>query len=293
MTIIVDSSADVGGDADAGDGMCADMNGNCTLRAAIDVANAASGMDVTIVLPGTLPGGNSGNYTISNVAPDMVDNTYEDDNAFGDLDISGDFASLSIEGSGRPGPTVAGSAGDRLFDILTTAPVNIERVHITGGSARSGGNGVEDGSGVGVDGGNGDNGGGMRIGENAMVTMDQVTFSGNVTNSGGNGASPAASIDRTKGGAGGDGGLGGALFIGRGATVDIVRGSFIGNGTGDGGSPASGQAAESAAATGGNGGNGGNGGAIYNAGDLTLTSTTIWNNTAGSPSERRRRRKRR
>ena len=285
MTIIVNSSADVGGDADADDGTCADMNGDCTLRAAIDVANAASGMDVTIVLPGRLPGGNSGTYSITNVAPDMMENTFEDENEFGDFDITGDFASLSIEGTGRPGASVTSSPNDRIFDILTTAPVNLERIWINGGTARAGENGTEDGSGVGVDGTNGANGGGMRIGGNAMVTMDQVTFSGNFTQSGGNGASPTTSIERTNGGAAGSGGRGGALFISRGATVDIVRGSFTGNGTGDGGSPGSGQAANSGEAAGGNGGNGGNGGAIYNAGDLTLTSCTIWNNTGGSPSQ--------
>ena len=286
LRLIVSSSADDANarDANPGDGICSDDNDRCTLRAAIDEANAATGR-VVIVLPGRLPGGNTGTYTSTRVAPNMMANTFEDDNAYGDFDLNGSFTSLTIQGTGTPGPQITSSPNDRIFDVAEGATVTFQRLWITGGTAQAGDNGSPDGSGVGVDGESGANGGGMRIGMNATVDMDQVTFSGNFTQSGGNGAAPATTIDRTKGGKGGDGGDGGALFISTGATVTINRGTFIGNGTGDAGSPASGQANPGRSdADGGDGGNGGNGGAIYNAGTLTLRNSTIFNNTNGSPS---------
>ena len=288
LRIIVNSAADDGNarDANPGDGICSDNTNNnrCTLRAAIDEANAATGR-VIIVLPGRLPGGNTGTYTSTRVAPNMMENTFEDDNAFGDFDINGSFTGLTIQGTGTPGPQITSSPNDRIFDVAEGVTVNFERLWITGGTAQAGSNGNPDGSGIGVDGESGANGGGMRIGMNATVEMDQVTFSGNFTQSGGNGAAPATNIDRTEGGKGGDGGDGGALFISTGATVTINRGTFIGNGTGDGGSPGDGQPNENESdAAGGAGGNGGNGGAIYNAGTLTLRNSTIFNNTNGSPT---------
>lgn len=43
-TFVVDATGD-GGDANAGDGVCDDGSGNCTLRAAIEQANATAGLD--------------------------------------------------------------------------------------------------------------------------------------------------------------------------------------------------------------------------------------------------------
>lgn len=269
-------------DAQAGDGECLDANGRCTLRAAIDEANATSG-EVIIVLPGRVPGGNSGTYTLSRVAPNMMDNTFEDANAYGDLDIGGSFSKLTIQGTATPGPEITISPNDRVLDIKNGAEVVITRVHVTGGTANPGNNGNGDGSGVGVDGEDGANGGGIRVGQNAKVTLDQVAITGNFTSSGGNGAAPASSISRTAGGDGGAGGNGGGLYVSTGAVVNLRRAVITGNGTGDGGSGASGQANMSAA-DGGRGGDGGNGGGVYNAGTLNVFQSTIYNNTAGSPS---------
>ena len=44
-TFTVDSTGD-GGDSNTGDGICNDGTGNCTLRAAIEQANASAGADV-------------------------------------------------------------------------------------------------------------------------------------------------------------------------------------------------------------------------------------------------------
>lgn len=293
LQFIVTSTADDSNarDKNPGDGICEDSftdsnpdaRPRCTLRAAIDEANAQAG-DVTILVPGTLIGGSSGNYTISRTAPDMNFNTYENDNNFGDLDLNGDFNSLEIIGVGTPGPTISAGLIDRIFDIGTGKKVRLERMNINGGTARAGRNGNADGSGVGVDGEDGSDGGAIRINNNANVDIFQVSIEGSFTQSGGNGAAPATSTERTKGGKGGNGGNGGAIFIGEGATVSIKKSSIVGNGTGDAGSPAAGQANMSMPLVGGDGGDGGNGGAIYNLGDLEISQTTIANNTGGDPS---------
>ena len=278
LRLVVSTSAD-GPDASPGDGVCDDGTGDCTLRAAVDEANAAGGA-VVIVLPGRLPGGNTGAYTLSEVAPNTAFNTYEDANEYGDLDLNGSFGELTIQGTGTPGPKLSISPNDRILDIGAGKTVRIERVWLTGGTARAGRNGNGDGSGIGVDAEDGADGGGIRVGDGATLTLDQVTISGCFTQSGGNGATPASSISRTTGGDAGDGGDGGAIYIGMGATVDIRRSNITGNGTGDAGGAGSGQA-NGMAADGGAGGDGGNGGAIYNAGTLSVTNSTIYNNSCG------------
>ncbi|WP_224996214.1 T9SS type A sorting domain-containing protein [Cesiribacter sp. SM1] len=283
--IVTDANDDSNArDANPGDGVCEDGAGRCTLRAAIDEANASDGLDVTIVIPGFLPGGNSGNYTLSRVAPNDADNTYENNNNYGDLDVNGSFSSLLLQGTGTPGPTISISPNDRILDLVSGSPVTIERIHFTGGTARAGKNGNADNSGPnGIDGQDGEDGGALRIGSGLTVDMDQVTFSSNFTQSGGNGAAPASSIDLIDGGNGGSGGNGGAVFIGQDADVTINRATISGNGTGDGGSPATGQS-DGAPADGGRGGNAGNGAAIYNAGTLRLTNSTITDNLGGDPT---------
>lgn len=286
VNLIVTSTSDDSNarDANPGDGLCSDANGRCTLRAAVDEANASSGKDVIIVIPGLLPGTNSGKFTLSRVAPNVAFNTYEDDNAYGDLDINGDFNTLTLQGTGTPGPSISISPNDRIIDIVSGGTVFIERIQFTGGTARSGRNGNPDNSGsYGIDGEDGADGGAMRINNDQVVKMDQVTFNSNFTQSGGNGSAPASSISLIDGGNGGSGGNGGAIFIGDGADVEINRGTFSGNGTGDGGSPASGQS-NGEPAEGGRGGNGGNGGAIYSAGSLRLLNCTITANTGGDPT---------
>ena len=281
-TLIVNSSLDDANsrDANPGDGVCSDMNNRCTLRAAIDEANASSG-EVTIVLPGRLPGGVVGQYTLSRVAPNMMSNTYEDANEFGDLDINGSFSRLDIRGTGTPGPVLSVSPNDRIMHVGQGMTVNLSRIQFTGGTARAGSNGVANpGSGEMVDGEDGEDGGALYVGENAVVTLDQLTFNGNTTQSGGNGATPASGISRTTGGDAGSGGNGGALFIARGADVEATRCTFYQNGTGDAGGAGSGQGMD---ADGGAGGCAGNGGAIYAAGTITLRSCTVNANNCGDP----------
>ena len=287
-TFTVSSTADDANsqDANPGNGTCADANGRCTLRAAVTEANATSG-DVTIMLPGQLPGGNSGTYTLGRVAPNDASATFEDNNQYGDLDIGrrldgspAAFSSLTIMGTGTPGPSVTIGPNDRVFDVLA-GDVTITRVTITGGTAQAGANGVSSpGMGESVDGADGADGGCVLVAMGAAATLDQVSVNNCATQSGGNGASPAAG--GTAGGNAGAGGDGGG--IANFGTLTVRRSFVAQNGTGDAGSPGAGTAGMSQPVAGGDGGRGGSGGGIYNEGALTLSEVTITGNTAGDPS---------
>src|SRR4029079_11528483 len=94
LAFVVDSAAaDV--DADPGDAVCATAAGECTLRAAIQEANALAGDD-EIVLP-------AGGLSLSW-------GTDEDACVDGDLDVTSDIA---ITGA----PTSITSVGERIFDV--------------------------------------------------------------------------------------------------------------------------------------------------------------------------------
>ncbi len=87
-------------DANIGDGVCADANGECSLRAAVQEANATRGADTIRLVAG-------GNYTLS------IAGAGEDAAATGDLDVS---SGITIEGRGA---TVNAAELDRAFDVLS------------------------------------------------------------------------------------------------------------------------------------------------------------------------------
>jgi CSLREA domain-containing protein len=122
----VTSTTDAG-DANPGNGLCATMGGECTLRAAVQEANALGG-DNTIVLP-------AGVFTLTIPGAD------EDAAATGDLDIT---ANLSIAGIGPSTTIIDGGGLDRVIHIpLSTTVAAISDVTIQHGDA-----GVLDGGGV-------------------------------------------------------------------------------------------------------------------------------------------------
>ncbi|WP_235296285.1 T9SS type A sorting domain-containing protein [Portibacter marinus] len=285
LILIVDNNTDLVGARDMvpGDGKCMDMDGNCTLRAAIDEANASTG-DVLIVLPGTLPGGVSGTYEIARSPSSESVSLYEDNNEYGDLDLNGSFTSLHIQGTGTPGPQIRVnfSSQERGFHIGDGKSVKIERIYFNQLSSRRGSQGNQDGSGPeGVNGTDGDDGGAIYVGANCTFEMDQVTFVQCTTGGGGQGVTPSSEAGTTTGGDGGDGGDGGAVYIGSGTTAQITRATFQGCATGGGGGAGDAGGPDGGNADGGNGGNGGNGGAIYCAGNLTLLSSTLVGNNGG------------
>ncbi len=108
-------------DADPGDGLFADRNGNASLRAAIMEANASPGLDVVRLAAGT--------YTLS------VFGQFEDAAAQGDLDITD---SIRIVGEGA-GNTIIDAAGlDRVFHVHPGVTLILENLTVRGGQAADG-----------------------------------------------------------------------------------------------------------------------------------------------------------
>ena len=118
-TFVVDSTDDAV-DANPGDGVCATATNVCTLRAAIQEANALPGADI-IEIP-------AGIYTLS------IPGTLEDDAATGDLDIR---QAVTIIGAGPTSTIIDGGGLDRVFDLITFAgqqyDVTIENLTIRNG----------------------------------------------------------------------------------------------------------------------------------------------------------------
>ena len=158
----VDSTADVV-DANIGDGVCDDGAGNCTLRGAIQEANALGGADTITVPPGT--------YFI----------------ALGDLDIAGD---LTINGSGAIDTIIDGGALDRVLRI------HFGTVVITGVTVQNGNTSGEGGGIINFGAltltdstvtGNStiESGGGIWNGDSVTLTLTNSNVSGNTAKLGG------------------------------------------------------------------------------------------------------------
>jgi CSLREA domain-containing protein len=175
-TFTVTSTADAG-DANTANPACATVTGACTLRAAIDQANASGGGDV-ISLPG-------GTYQLTGAADD-------DANVSGDLDIDDvGNASTTINGAGARTTSIVSTGADRVIDALDEE----QTVSISGISV-SGGGGVDEGGGILADAtlnltnasvvnnradaaiSTANEGGGIFINEHA--NLSNVTISGNV-----------------------------------------------------------------------------------------------------------------
>ncbi len=128
QTFTVNSTADAV-DAVPGDGVCETATpGECTLRAAVQEANAAPGAD-TISIP-------AGTYRLTIFGGD------EDNAATGDLDV---LDGVTIIGSGPSNTIIDGVGNDRVFDVWRNGPdgtVTIGNLTISGGGS------VDDGGGV-------------------------------------------------------------------------------------------------------------------------------------------------
>src|SRR5438094_10032224 len=106
-------------EASPGDGICASAGSQCTLRAAVQEANALPGAD-TIMLP-------AGTYVLTVGGASA---RCEDAAAKGDLDITDD---VTIIGAGAPITIIDGNGIDRVFDVAAQA--NIRGVTIRNGNA--------------------------------------------------------------------------------------------------------------------------------------------------------------
>jgi len=147
-----------GADASAADAICATPPGTCTLRAAIQTANAIPGAD-SIVLP-------AGTYGL------RVGFGGEDAAAGGDLDVApGD---LTITGTGATTTVIDGRGFDRVFHILAGASLTMSGVTITNGRATDGfgGGGIL-------------NAGALNLSDAAVTASRSTTGGGGIFNGGG------------------------------------------------------------------------------------------------------------
>ena len=130
-TIIVVNSSIDGVDINPGNGICDAGNGFCTLRAAIQEANALAGTDSIFLSDDT--------YTLTLVGVD------EDNAATGDLDIMDD---LVINGVDSAASIIDANGIDRAIDILapptipTSITVIINNVTIQNGFVKNPGGGI-------------------------------------------------------------------------------------------------------------------------------------------------------
>ena len=228
--------------------------GPCTLRGAIQLANASPTADV-INLP-------AGLYRLSIVGSD------EDATATGDLDILGD---LQIVGAGR-GQTVidAGSLNDRAFH-LHSGDVSIEGVTISNGSTSG-------------------QGGGLLIeSEVVSIAINQSTITGNSASQGGGGvfsksmlAIADSTIHRNS-----TSNHGGGIFSADEARINLDNSTISGNTAnlaGGGIYHASNRRFRIANSTV-IGNTASQGGGIYNSQTVEITSSIVSGNTAPSGSE--------
>jgi CSLREA domain-containing protein len=120
-------------DAAPGDGLCASASDACTLRAAIQEANALAGADQIDIAAGM--------YRLT------ITGKGEDAAATGDLDVTSE---LTIAGAGartvtitaRPTPDPQAQGVDRIFDVLAGGDLTLSKVSLTGGSGGSAGGAI-------------------------------------------------------------------------------------------------------------------------------------------------------
>src|SRR4051794_27489032 len=159
QNLVVSSRSDAA-DASAGDGTCAAAGGGCTLRAAVQEADAAD-TATTIVVP-------AGRYRLTIPPVPEAGSAADMEPGSGDLDLSGE---LAIRGAG-PGRTVIDGGGiDRVFETASQATVQISDLTVTGGDSTAGGSQEIDLGGA--------------ILNKGGITLDRVELVGNLADGGG------------------------------------------------------------------------------------------------------------
>ena len=153
-------------DVNPGDGVAADGNGLCTLRAAIMEANALLGVD-EIVLP-------EGTVLLA------IEGYGENDCREGDLDI---FSNLTIRGAGKDVTIIDGNEVDRVFHIRGAWRVTFSDLTVKNGKAETGWS-LPQGEFFEKIAGMGKHGGGI-LNYNGIVTLENVAMEENVGGRGG------------------------------------------------------------------------------------------------------------
>ena len=261
LTFVVDDTGDAV-DANISNGACATAGGACTLRAAIQEANALASVN-TIIVP-------AGTHTLT-----LAGNS-EDSAATGDLDITRE---VFIQGAGAATTIVAQSTNDRVFDVLDLlGAINVRMAGLTiadgAPPAGQGGAGLQNVANLILldstvkDNAAGDSGGGIK--NSGTMTINNSTVSDNTTTGG------AAGIFNSNGSLtvinsavhgnvviGTSGAGGGISHVGVSATLTLTNVTISGNASG---LPSS------------------SGGGLFTngAGNVTLNNVTITDNAAPS-----------
>ncbi|MBE0597656.1 MAG: CSLREA domain-containing protein [Desulfuromonadales bacterium] len=167
ISFLVNSTAD-SPDTNPGDGLCADVSGNCTLRAAIMEMNQwapapgidfdPDGEDFVMVLP-------AGSYVL------YIDGRGEDEAATGDLDLR---TQAIIVGEGSA--TIIDADGiDRVLHVTPGAQLSLRNLVVQGG--------VAEGAGLGAQGGGVLNEGSLYL-DRVLIAGNVATYGGGISNYG-------------------------------------------------------------------------------------------------------------
>jgi CSLREA domain-containing protein len=249
-TFTANSTADES-DFAPGDGVCLTAAGECTLRAAIQEANALGGGQHTIMLVAGAV------YSLTRTGAG------EDAAATGDLDIASDLT-LTVPG-GRA--VVEGTSGwdDRIFEVLATTTVHMDALDIRNGQAV-----------FSVGGG---------IANLGTLTVTNSTVSGNSASlsfAGGGGIWNHGTLTVTSSTVSGNSAVrdGGGIYNDLG-TLTLTNSTISGNSAGYGGGGIYGFFTVTVTSSTISGNSAGYGGGIYYFGKLTVTSSTVGANSAG------------
>ncbi len=201
----VDSTADVH-DANPGDGLCQTSVGTCTLRAALEEADA-------------LPAG-------STITVDVPAGTY-------DLTLGGLAATandVTISGAGRTVTVVSAGGASRDLFVGAGATVTVESLTITGGNAGNAGygGGIESAGSLTVD--------------RSVISGNEATAGGGLTNAGGTLVVTRSEVSDNTGVDYGGGGINNGGILNEPGTLTVVHSTLDDNVSGgDGGAILSGQ----------------------------------------------------
>jgi CSLREA domain-containing protein len=111
-------------DSDTSDGICLTASAECSLRAAVQQANASSGADVIDLMDGI--------YSLS------LTGIREDNAATGDLDINSE---ITINGNGASLVKIDALRADRVFQVHTGAKLTLNALTVSDGVVQLGGGG--------------------------------------------------------------------------------------------------------------------------------------------------------
>ncbi|CAG0968413.1 hypothetical protein ANRL3_01334 [Anaerolineae bacterium] len=267
-TFTVNSTTDAV-DAAPGNGVCATVGSVCTLRAAIQEANALAGDD-TIIVP-------AGTYTLT------IAGAGEDAATTGDLDIT---SNLIINGGGAGITIINANWVDRVLHVTGVFAVNISGVTITHGNA-SGGGIRNDGGTLAItnstifDNNSGTDSGGIFSSGTLNITNSTISDNNAGTDAGGIRSSGAMTITNSTFSTNNAGADGGAIFSS--STLAVTNSTFSTNNAGsDGGGIFGSGTLAVTNSTFSNNNTLTNGGAIYSTVALTVTSSTFSTNNAGN-----------